>query len=66
LKNRSTDDSATTFVVCERGNAYLDLPIPEACNNMIIHHPDRLHESVTDGRADEGESALLQVFTQRI
>ncbi len=35
-------------------------------HNVIVHQADRLHESVADGRADEFESALDQVFTQRV
>jgi len=33
---------------------------------MIVHHPGRLHERVHDRRADEIESALLQIVTYRI
>ena len=33
---------------------------------MIIHHADRLHERIADGRADKFETALEQVFTHGI
>src|ERR1051325_6719605 len=32
--------------------------MPEAGDEVIVHHPHRLHERVADGRTDEAESAL--------
>src|ERR1700733_5489576 len=40
--------------------------ITEAIARMIIDHADGLHESVTNGRADESETARLQILAQRI
>jgi len=33
---------------------------------MVVHHPGRLHERVTDGGADEPKAALLQIPAHRI
>src|SRR5882724_9704129 len=33
---------------------------------MVVHHSSRLHERIADGRTDEGESALLEIFTHRV
>ena len=33
--------------------------VPEALHQMIVHHTHRLHEGITNGRADERESLLL-------
>src|SRR5262245_28221241 len=35
-------------------------------DEMVVHHPGRLHESVANGRADELEPALEQVATHGI
>src|SRR5210317_944324 len=39
-----------------------NLPVSKAVGGMIVDHADGLHESVADGRPDEIESTLLQVF----
>ena len=39
---------------------------PKTIDDMVVDHPSGLHMRVTDRRADELESAVLQVFTQRI
>jgi hypothetical protein len=39
-----------------------ELLVAEAGGQMVVHHAYGLHEGVADGGADEGESALLQVF----
>src|SRR5262245_7882292 len=42
-------------------------PLPaKAAHLMIVHHADRLHEGIHDRRADELETALLQVLRQRV
>src|SRR3954451_16186146 len=33
---------------------------------MIVHHPGRLHERVTDRRSDKREPTLLQILTHGI
>src|SRR5579871_6081381 len=35
-------------------------------HSMIIHHPRRLHECITDGAAHETEATLLQVLAHGI
>ena len=40
--------------------------ITEAIARMIIDHADGLHECVTNGRADESETARFQILAQRI
>ena len=44
----------------------LKLTIAEAVDEMIVHHSDGLHVGVDDGRADEVESALLEVFAEGV
>src|SRR5262245_21401902 len=43
----------------------LDLPVPEARADVVVHEAARLHEGVTDRRADEPEPAALQVLRHR-
>src|SRR5207253_10375696 len=43
-----------------------DLPISEAIDKAIVHHPDCLHVCINNGRTDEAKSALFQVFAERI
>ena len=33
---------------------------------MVVNHPDRLHERITDRRPDKLESAFEQVFAERV
>ena len=33
--------------------------VSEACHDVIVHQPGCLHESVTDGGADEAKAAAL-------
>ena len=33
---------------------------------MIIHHPDRLHERIANGRADKLEAAASQFLAHRV
>src|SRR3954447_25768479 len=40
--------------------------LPEAVRRVIIHHADRLHEGIADGRADELEAALEEILAQRV
>ena len=39
---------------------------PKTIDDMVVDHSGGLHVRVADRRADELESALLQVFAQRI
>jgi len=36
--------------------------INTTCPKMVVHHADGLHERVNDGRPNEFEAHLLQVF----
>src|SRR5919109_4562588 len=42
-----------------------DLPAPEAADQMVVHHSDRLHERIADRRADEAEAPRLQIAAQQ-
>jgi hypothetical protein len=33
--------------------------VPEALHDVVVDHPDRLHEGIDDGRADEREAAFV-------
>jgi hypothetical protein len=35
--------------------------MPEATHEMIVYHPDRLHERIADGGADKLKSTPAQV-----
>jgi hypothetical protein len=35
--------------------------IAEAIYDVVIHHPDGLHEGIANGRSDEVKSPLLQI-----
>src|SRR6267154_5414929 len=41
-----------------------DLPIPETIDDVIVHHSNRLHVGINDRRADEAESAVLEVLAE--
>ena len=43
-----------------------DFPISEAVDEVIVHHPDCLHVCINNGGTHEAESALFQVFAERI
>src|SRR6185436_3618089 len=38
--------------------------MPEAVLRVVVHHADRLHVGVADGRADELEAARQQVLAE--
>jgi hypothetical protein len=38
----------------------------KAVDDVIVHHSDRLHVRVDDGRADERETAILQIAAERV
>src|SRR5258708_105010 len=44
----------------------LHLAVSETVDQVIVHHPDRLHVGVDDGRADEAEPALLEILAERV
>src|SRR4051812_26068933 len=48
------------------GYSWLDFRVTEAVQIVIVDHADGLHERVTDRRADELETALREILTQRI
>src|SRR3990172_5203468 len=49
------------------GSCYLlHCLIPKAAGCVVIHHPYRLHEGITNRRADELESPFFQVFAHCI
>src|SRR5436190_17492744 len=33
---------------------------------MVVHHADRLHVRIHDGRTDEAESAVLEILAERV
>src|SRR5262245_48745070 len=43
-----------------------ELRIPEAVDRVVVDQPARLHERVTDRRADEAEASLLQILAHRL
>lgn len=43
-----------------------NLLVSETINGVIVHHPSRLHKRVANRRADEFESARLQILAHRI
>jgi hypothetical protein len=46
--------------------ARIALPVAETAHDMVIDHPDRLHKRVTDGRSNELEPSILQVFAHGV
>jgi hypothetical protein len=44
----------------------LHLAVSETVDEMVVHHPDRLHVGVDDGRSDEAETALLQILAESV
>ncbi len=46
---------------CLRRRLYLGRLVTETILRMIVHHADRLHIGVDDGRADKLETALGQI-----
>jgi len=44
----------------------VNLSVAKAIHQVVVDHADRLHESVTDGGADEVEASALQVFAHGI
>jgi hypothetical protein len=44
----------------------LSLSISEAADEVVVHHADRLHVRIHDGRTDEAESALLEILAERV
>src|SRR5207245_2077931 len=55
---------------CGRGGTVLgsaaELGVPETGHEVVVHHPDRLHERVTDGRPDEPEAPLRESGAHRV
>src|SRR5690349_4669848 len=43
-----------------------DLAVAKAADDVIVHHADRLHVRVDDGRADEAEVTLAQIRAERV
>src|SRR5258705_11583925 len=41
-----------------------DLPIAETIDDVIVHHSNRLHVRINDRRANEAESAELEVLAE--
>src|SRR6266496_2378127 len=42
-----------------------DLTVPEAAHDVVVDHPDRLHEGVTDRRSYEAEAPPLEILAHR-
>src|SRR5262245_29677600 len=43
-----------------------ELRVAEAVYEMVVDHPDCLHEGIADRAADKPEAATLQVFTHGV
>src|SRR5690348_1637594 len=43
-----------------------DLAVAKAADDVVVHHADRLHVRVDDGRADEAKPTLAQVRAERV
>jgi hypothetical protein len=44
----------------------LHFAVSETVDQVIVHHPDRLHVSVDDGRADKAESPAFQILAEGV
>jgi hypothetical protein len=44
----------------------LNLSISKTADEVVVHHADRLHVRIHDGRTDEAESALLEILAERV
>ena len=42
------------------------LLVSETGDEVVIHHADRLHVRIHDGRTDEAESAPLEILAERV
>ena len=42
------------------------LSISETADEVVVHHADRLHVRIHDGRTDEAESAALEILAERV
>ncbi len=42
------------------------LSVPKTVEKVIVHHADRLHIRINDGRTDEAESPVLEILTQHV
>src|SRR5688572_3113501 len=51
---------------CPARSAFVELRVPKAAHEVVVHHTDRLHVGIDDGRADEGKSALSKVLAERV
>lgn len=43
-----------------------NLPISETVDKVIVHHANRLHVRINDGRPYEAESPTLEILAERI
>ena len=43
-----------------------NLSISETVDKVIVHHADRLHVRINDGRTDEAESPPLEILAERV
>src|SRR4029079_13374714 len=43
-----------------------NLAIAETVDQMVVHHSDRLHVGVDDGRTNEGKSATFEILAERV
>src|SRR6266851_2658437 len=44
----------------------LNLSISETADEVVVHHADRLHVRIHDGRTDEAEPAVPEILTERV
>src|ERR1700733_13648011 len=64
-ETRSLSASKSAFLASTRRQissvfCMTGLLVSEAGNQMVVHHPGRLHEGIAYGRADEAEAAFGQ------
>ena len=51
---------------CSSSTESLSLSISETADEVVVHHADRLHVRIHDGRTDEAESAPLEILAERV
>ena len=52
--------------MCPYSLESLSLSISETADEVVVHHADRLHVRIDDGRTDEAESAPLEILAERV
>src|SRR6202521_2240165 len=58
--------SSRQYVRLRDGIQAPNLSISETIDEVIVHHADRLHVRINDGRTDEAESPLFEILAKRV